>query len=203
MTRGLSLLGPFAIAIACASGDEGPNRPATTIADDTGSTTAVTASASGDDSGDDDGSTPCVPGQQIACPCPGGTDGAQACNDAGTGYEPCVCPGDDETGESGESTGSMTSATTGTSDTGMTNDCAPDQTCDACALCSLETACKELYDACASLEICGASANCVLECGFTLSCAQQCAPADDSERAQLFEELTLCVAGVCPQCLNG
>lgn len=35
----------------------------------------------------------CSPGQQIACACPGGAQGAQACNPSGTGYEPCDCPG--------------------------------------------------------------------------------------------------------------
>ncbi|MCC6647282.1 MAG: hypothetical protein IT374_17135 [Polyangiaceae bacterium] len=34
----------------------------------------------------------CTPGQQIGCPCPGGVQGAQACNPSGTGYEPCDCP---------------------------------------------------------------------------------------------------------------
>ncbi|HRI68550.1 MAG TPA: hypothetical protein PK156_30185 [Polyangium sp.] len=33
----------------------------------------------------------CIPGQQIACACPGGFSGAQACNEQGSGYDPCQC----------------------------------------------------------------------------------------------------------------
>lgn len=33
----------------------------------------------------------CVPGQQIACACPGGEQGAQTCDQDGSGYLPCVC----------------------------------------------------------------------------------------------------------------
>jgi hypothetical protein len=42
--------------------------------------------------GSDDATTAlCVPGQQVACACPGETEGVQACNSAGTGYAACVC----------------------------------------------------------------------------------------------------------------
>jgi hypothetical protein len=34
----------------------------------------------------------CTPGRQVACACPGGSDGAQVCRDDGTGLEPCQCP---------------------------------------------------------------------------------------------------------------
>ncbi|MEZ4293498.1 MAG: hypothetical protein R3B70_00865 [Polyangiaceae bacterium] len=33
----------------------------------------------------------CVPGQQTACACPGGTQGSQACNAEGSGFLPCEC----------------------------------------------------------------------------------------------------------------
>ena len=33
----------------------------------------------------------CIPGQQLECACPGGTVGAQACRDDGSGYLPCDC----------------------------------------------------------------------------------------------------------------
>jgi hypothetical protein len=33
----------------------------------------------------------CVPGQQVACACPGGTLGAQRCNDEGAVFESCIC----------------------------------------------------------------------------------------------------------------
>jgi hypothetical protein len=34
----------------------------------------------------------CVPGQQIACPCPGAEQGAQVCDEEGARYLACVCP---------------------------------------------------------------------------------------------------------------
>lgn len=33
----------------------------------------------------------CVPGQQVACACPGGTQGVQACDVDGARYLPCTC----------------------------------------------------------------------------------------------------------------
>ena len=36
--------------------------------------------------------TVCTPGQQVECACPGGAQGAQACNEDGTGFEACACP---------------------------------------------------------------------------------------------------------------
>lgn len=33
----------------------------------------------------------CVPGQQIACACPGGNQGVQACDAEGSKYLPCIC----------------------------------------------------------------------------------------------------------------
>ena len=33
----------------------------------------------------------CVPGQQVACACPGGTQGVQACDVDGSRYLPCIC----------------------------------------------------------------------------------------------------------------
>src|SRR4051812_8721837 len=36
----------------------------------------------------------CVPGEQKACDCPGGTTGAQICNAEGAGFDTCLgCPG--------------------------------------------------------------------------------------------------------------
>ena len=34
----------------------------------------------------------CAPGIQVACACPGGAQGAQACNASGDGYGACACP---------------------------------------------------------------------------------------------------------------
>lgn len=33
----------------------------------------------------------CIPGQQVACACPGGTQGVQACDVDGSRYLPCIC----------------------------------------------------------------------------------------------------------------
>jgi hypothetical protein len=42
----------------------------------------------------DNGTILCVPGQQQACTCPGGTTGAQVCNAEGNGFDQCFgCPG--------------------------------------------------------------------------------------------------------------
>lgn len=38
----------------------------------------------------------CVPGATQVCACPGGENGAQACNADGNGFEACLCPGDDD-----------------------------------------------------------------------------------------------------------
>jgi MYXO-CTERM domain-containing protein len=55
---------------------------------DTGSSTDASASS---DSPAPTGNV-CVPGQQIACACVGGSLGAQACLPTGTGYAACECP---------------------------------------------------------------------------------------------------------------
>ncbi len=39
----------------------------------------------------------CLPGQSIACVGPGGCAGGQACNEEGTGYDPCICTASAET----------------------------------------------------------------------------------------------------------
>jgi hypothetical protein len=42
------------------------------------------------DSGSEAGSA-CIPGRQVACPCVGGSTGAQVCGEDGTGYGVCAC----------------------------------------------------------------------------------------------------------------
>jgi hypothetical protein len=184
------------LAIACAIG-EGGDRPNSTVTVDTESTGGDVGSTGATESGDE-GSTLCVPGQQIACPCPGGSEGAQACNAAGTGYEPCVCANADS--GSGESTEGTTSTDTGDIDIA---DCSPDVECNACVNCEITNACKEQYETCTSNAACSESADCTIVCGFTQECALKCAPANDKEAAQLFNDLSLCLASVCPQCLSG
>lgn len=57
----------------------------------------------------------CIPGRQVACACPGGAQGAQACNADGKSYGPCFCPSG--TGGVGGASGSAgvagTAGTTG------------------------------------------------------------------------------------------
>src|SRR5690606_20058839 len=76
-----------------------------------GSSGALTPDA---DSGVEDGATGedgaapmvCAPGKVEVCPCPGGGQGAQACRQDGTGFEPCECaPGDGGAGGAGGSGG--------------------------------------------------------------------------------------------------
>jgi hypothetical protein len=73
--RQAPLLALVVSAAACAQG---------TVTDAVGSRGAGGASSSST------GGMVCVPGAQVACACPGGTPGAQACNADGTGYEPCL-----------------------------------------------------------------------------------------------------------------
>jgi hypothetical protein len=186
----------FASATACAAGAADPDRPSTTISDDGTSSTGT--STEGDDD-DDDGPMACVPGQQIACPCPGGAEGAQACNADGTGYEPCVCPGDTDSVDTGAST--STGVDTGETTAGP-NDCAPDSDCLACVTCSVGSSCAELYDACQALDECQAASTCVTQCGFSIACTDKCAPVNDSEASESFGKLGDCLIAECPQCVT-
>lgn len=57
------------------------------------------AVACGDGDGEGSGSgASCVPGQQVACACPGGSDGVQVCTLDGASFGPCAC-GDPTGGE--------------------------------------------------------------------------------------------------------
>lgn len=78
------------------------------------------ALACGDGDGDGDGGAgSCVPGQQVACACPGGGDGIQVCNPDGSSFGPCSCG--DATGDESESRGeSETDAASGDGTTGGT-----------------------------------------------------------------------------------
>jgi len=50
------------------------------------------AAACGDEDGEGSGSgASCVPGQQVACACPGGGDGVQVCTLDGNAFGPCAC----------------------------------------------------------------------------------------------------------------
>jgi uncharacterized repeat protein (TIGR02543 family) len=75
-----------------------------------------------------EGGTPgaCVPGQQIACPCLGGSNGIQACKADGTGFDACQCLGD--SGPSGPDGGVGPGDAPGAQDvsTGSDSSVAPD-----------------------------------------------------------------------------
>ena len=62
---------------------------------------AACASDSGDSGGTVGQQTGCVPGDQKACACPGGAQGAQACSADGKGYADCVCGAGGAGGASG------------------------------------------------------------------------------------------------------
>lgn len=55
----------------------------------------------------------CTPGEQVACACPGGVQGAQACRDDGAGYHDCDCSAAGSSGASGASGTSAGSSGTG------------------------------------------------------------------------------------------
>jgi hypothetical protein len=195
----------LAIACACAWGEGGTDRPTSTIADDTSNTGGATESSGGAETGGDDGSGACVPGQQIACPCPGGAEGAQACNAAGTGYLPCECPDDDaDSGGPSTSSGSSDGPDTGNgATTDPTGQCGGEEQCDLCVECGVDDPCKEQYAECISDATCAAAAECVFACGFNPDCGMKCAPTDNSEGAILYAELADCLTITCPQCGGG
>jgi len=69
----------------------------------------------GGSSGSEDGEMPCVPGEQVACACPGGApDGVQVCSDAGDRFGECMgCPGGSESGSQDDADASESGATSG------------------------------------------------------------------------------------------
>lgn len=94
---------------------------------------AVALVACASDSGDSGGTvgqqTGCVPGDQKACACPGGAQGAQACSADGKGYADCVCGAGGAGGASGAgggagAAGKPTIPPCGPTDT-KGNDCGP------------------------------------------------------------------------------
>lgn len=80
---------------------------------------ALACGGSGED-GDGSGGS-CVPGQQVACACPGGADGIQVCSSDGAFFGPCSC-GDPTDGE----------ATDSATDTDVETDSAEGTTGGAC-----------------------------------------------------------------------
>jgi len=93
-----------------------------------GLTLAACASDSGDSGGTVGQQTGCVPGDQKACACPGGAQGAQACSADGKGYADCVCGAGGAGGASGAGGGAGAAGKPTIPDCGPTdqkgNDCA-------------------------------------------------------------------------------
>ena len=81
---------------------------------------AGNASGGASTTGGGGASSACVPGVQIACACPGGVEGAQACKPDGSGYDPCMCP-DGGAGGAGGSGGSGGTSTGGSGGSGGTS----------------------------------------------------------------------------------
>ena len=71
----------------------------------------------GGDSGQTDtgGGSPCVPGAQAACACPGGVEGVQVCRPDGSGYDACQC--EEGSSGSGDVSGAATTTAEPTSTT--------------------------------------------------------------------------------------
>lgn len=74
----------------------------------------------------------CAPGKTEACPCPGGAQGAQTCNAAGSGWQECQCGSTNGSGGNAPTTSSATSssssASSGQGGSGGNEACVP-KTC--------------------------------------------------------------------------
>lgn len=100
-----------------------PSESDTDSGSDTGSSGSETSSDPDTTANPTTGATAgnaCVPGQQIACACENGLDGAQTCKLDGTGYDPCVCSGADS-GSSDPVTSDPATSAGPTSDPGTTD----------------------------------------------------------------------------------
>ncbi len=106
-----------------------------------GDSTSTGSAEESEDEGDDD-EPACVPGTQNDCSCPGGLEGFQVCNDAGSGFDECMCESADTT--AGEDTA-------GDSSTGEPDPCGND-VCEA----DLDETCE----------------TCEADCGACLPCAE-------------------------------
>ncbi|MFS8068588.1 MAG: hypothetical protein ACMG6S_19700, partial [Byssovorax sp.] len=94
MNKAWIVVGALVVATAsCGGGVEGGTST---------STSGATASSGGN---------LCIPGQQLACACVGGTMGAQTCRADGSGFDPCLGCG--ETGSSGSASTGAGGASSG------------------------------------------------------------------------------------------
>lgn len=116
---------PF--ALGCAAGQQ---------VQSTGSGAGDTGGG-GNGAGAGGGASACTPGQQIACACPGGTNGVQACNAEGSGFEKCACGGGGSGGTGGGPIGCGDGFCAGSEE-----DChSCPQDCGPCAPCTIAPSC--------------------------------------------------------------
>lgn len=80
-----------------------------------GGDTISLTSGSGGSSGTSTSTMVCTPGQQVACACPGGTEGVQRCLDDGSKLGDCACTGTGGAGGSTTSAGATGGAETSSS----------------------------------------------------------------------------------------
>lgn len=122
------------------SGGTGPE-PTTTADSDGDGFDEADDDDDNDDDDDDDDDTACVPGMQVDCSCPDGSDGVQVCADDGASFEPCECVGDDESGE--ESTGEEMTCGNGVCDEDLDEDCSTcEEDCGVCEPCAEAPSCE-------------------------------------------------------------
>ena len=122
----IALTTPLFFSLAACADDEG--RPGG-VAVDTGQVPADDGTSTGEPSNnsEDDAEPACVPGSQNDCNCGNGLEGFQVCNNAGSGYDACMCDSADTT-DDGED------ETTAAPDPCGNDVCEEDldETCDSC-----------------------------------------------------------------------
>lgn len=128
MLRTVASLASVALLAACAAGGN-PNEG--------GSGGGQTGGAG---EGGDSGQL-CVPGQQIACACPGGADGVQSCNGRGDGYGACNCGDGSGGGFGGSGEGGSDPCGDGTCTEGEENCHTCENDCGFCEPCTLAPSC--------------------------------------------------------------
>jgi hypothetical protein len=189
-----------ALLLACSTGDDprdsGPatiGSAATGGSDDGATFGGDTTSGPGATTGGADGpATACTPGQQVECACPLGIEGAQACKEDGSGYEPCQCPLDD--GTSGPGTGDISGGTGSTCDEGD---------CLACQQCVYLDACADAADACVMSDGCNELLMCYSECMGDPTCFETCDAAAPDEAHAALQALSDCILAQCPISCGG
>ncbi len=191
---------------ACATAEDSMRTPGpATIGEGAGSTGRETGSTSGASadaestagpaSASDDGV--CAPGQQVACACPGGEQGAQSCAADGNSFLPCECPEPPATtGTGGE--------TTGATSTGQPQGECGRLDCQSCLVCVQESRgrCSESVANCLALRECVSLNECLGNC-MDAGCQEACTAKAGKEAVAAYNDFTTCVVGVCTRCDGG